>query len=60
MFAVRLDYFGKLSEGDQKRIIKANPQANKKAPVFYVGQTTLLAWQRPGPTGEFRPIGCSR
>jgi hypothetical protein len=46
VYAVRLDYFGKLSDGDQKRLIKANPQANKKAPVFYVGQTTLLAWQR--------------
>ena len=46
VYAVRLDYFGKLSKKDQKRLIEANPQANKKAPVFYVGQTTLEAWQR--------------
>ena len=46
LYAVRLDYFGKLSKKDQKRLIEANPQANKKAPVFYVGQTTLEAWQR--------------
>jgi predicted GIY-YIG superfamily endonuclease len=46
VYAVRLDYFGKLSKGDQKRLVEANPQANKKAPVFYVGQTTLDAWQR--------------
>jgi hypothetical protein len=46
VYAVRLDYFGKLSKGDQKRLVEANPQASKKAPVFYVGQTTLLAWQR--------------
>ena len=35
-----------MSKGDQKRLVEANPQANKKAPVFYVGQTTLHAWQR--------------
>lgn len=46
VYAVRLDYIGKLSKGDQKRLVDANPQANKKAPVFYVGQTTLLARQR--------------
>jgi hypothetical protein len=33
-------------EGDQKRLVQDNPQANKKAPIFYVGQTTLHAWQR--------------
>ena len=46
LYAVRLDYFGKLSKKDQRRLIDANPRANKKAPVFYVGQTTLQAWQR--------------
>ena len=46
VYAVRLDFFGKLTRGDQKRLVEANPQANKKAPVFYVGQTTLHAWQR--------------
>ena len=46
VYAVRLDFFGKLSEGDQKRLVQDNPQANKKAPVFYVGQTNLQAWQR--------------
>lgn len=46
VYAVRLDYFGKLSKGDQKRLVEANPKANKKAPVFYVGQTALHAWQR--------------
>lgn len=46
LYAVRLDYFGKLSKKDQERLIAANPRANKKAPVFYVGQTTLQAWQR--------------
>jgi len=46
VYAVRLDYFGKMSKKDQQRLIDANPQANKKAPVFYVGQTSLEAWQR--------------
>lgn len=46
VYAVRLDYFGKLSKKDQQRLMEANPNANKKAPVFYVGQTTLLAWKR--------------
>jgi len=46
MYVVRLDYFGKLSKRDQDRLIELNPQANKKAPVFYVGQTALLAEQR--------------
>lgn len=46
LYAVRLDYFGKLSKKDQQRLIDLNPQANKKAPVFYVGQTALEAWQR--------------
>jgi len=46
VYGVRLDYFGKMSKKDQRRLIDANPQANKKAPVFYVGQTSLEAWQR--------------
>lgn len=46
LYAVRLDYFGKLSKGDQKRLVALNPQANTKAPVFYVGQTSLPAWKR--------------
>lgn len=46
VYAVRLDYFGKLSKGDQKRLVQDNPRASKKAPIFYVGQTTLHAWQR--------------
>ena len=46
VYAVRLDYFGKMSKKDQQRLIDANPQADKKAPVFYVGQTSLEAWQR--------------
>jgi hypothetical protein len=46
LYVVRLDFFGKLSKRDQERLIKLNPQASKKAPVFYVGQTALLAWQR--------------
>ena len=46
LYAVRLDYFGKMSKKDQQRLIEANPKAHKKASVFYVGQTTLEAWQR--------------
>ncbi len=46
LYAVRLDYFGKLSKKDRHRLIEHNPEANKKAPVFYVGQTTLQAWER--------------
>ena len=46
VYAGRLDYFGKMSKKDQQRLIDANPQADKKAPVFYVGQTSLEAWQR--------------
>jgi hypothetical protein len=46
VYAVRLDFFGKMSKKDRQRLIDANPQANKKAPVFYVGQTSLEAWQR--------------
>ena len=46
LYAVRLDFFGKLSKRDQDRLIELNPHANKKATVFYVGQTALLAWQR--------------
>lgn len=46
VYAVRLDSFGKLSKGDQERLDAFNPQANKKAPVFYVGQTSLPAWKR--------------
>lgn len=47
VYAVRLDDFDKLSKKDQERLVKLNPhQANKEAPIFYVGQTTLLAWQR--------------
>lgn len=30
VYAVRLDYLGKLSKGDQKRLVEANPEANKK------------------------------
>ena len=54
---------GWITSADQKRLIEANPrenknpQANKKASVFYVAQTTLEAWQRyenhrNGPLGE--------
>jgi hypothetical protein len=46
LYVVRLDYFGKLSKRDQDRLVALNPQARKKAPVFYVGQTALLAEQR--------------
>ena len=46
LYVVRLDYFGKLSKGDQDRLVELNPQANKKAPVFYVGQTALPAHLR--------------
>ena len=46
LYAVRLDYFGKLTKRDQERLIELNPLAGKKAPVFYVGQTSLLASQR--------------
>ena len=46
VYAVRLQFFGKLSKGDQKRLVRDNPQANTKAPVFYVGQSVLHAWQR--------------
>lgn len=46
LYVVRLDYFGKLSKRDQDRLIELNPQANKKASVFHVGQTVLLARQR--------------
>ena len=48
VYAVRLDYFGKMSKKDQQRLIDANPQADKKAPVFYVGQTSLEAWLLTG------------
>lgn len=46
LYAVRLDYFGKLAKRDQERLIELNPSAGKKAPIFYVGQTSLLATQR--------------
>ena len=46
VYAVRLDYFGKLSKSDQERLDALNPRANKKAPVFYVGQTSLPACKR--------------
>ena len=46
LYAVRLDYFGKFSKKDQERLVEANPRAKTKAPVFYVGQTTLQAWER--------------
>ena len=47
VYAVRLDDFDKLSKKDQEKLAKLNPhQANKATPVFYVGQTTLLAWKR--------------
>ena len=46
LYAVRLYYLDKLLKKDQRQLVEDNPQANKKAPVFYVGQTTLLAWQR--------------
>ena len=46
LYAVRLDYLDKLLKKDQRQLVEDNPQANKKVPVFYVGQTTLLAWQR--------------
>jgi len=47
VYAVRLDDFDKLSKKDQEKVVKLNPhQANKATPIFYVGQTTLLAWQR--------------
>lgn len=46
LYAVRLDYFGKFSKRDQARLVELNPSAKKKAPVFYVGQTALLAWER--------------
>ena len=46
LYAVRLDCFGKLSRKDQQRLINLNPKANKKAQIFYVGQTTLEAWER--------------
>jgi hypothetical protein len=46
LYVVRLDYFGKLLKRDQERLIELNPQANTKAPVFYVGQTALLAEKR--------------
>ena len=46
LYVVRLDYFGKLTAGDQKKLIQLNPEAGKKAAVFYVGQTSLQADQR--------------
>jgi predicted GIY-YIG superfamily endonuclease len=47
VYAVRLDDFDKLSKRDQEKLVKLNPhQVNKATPIFYVGQTTLLAWQR--------------
>jgi hypothetical protein len=46
VYAVRLNFFGRMSKTDQQRLIDANPQATKKAPAFYVGQTTLEAQQR--------------
>lgn len=46
LYAVRLDYFGKLTRADQERLVALNPSAGKKAPIFYVGQTSLLAQQR--------------
>ena len=46
VYAVRLDFFGKLSKGDQKQLVRDNPEAKPKAPIFYVGQSVLHAWQR--------------
>jgi hypothetical protein len=47
VYAVRLDDFDKLSKRDREKLAKLNPhQANRETPIFYVGQTTLLAWQR--------------
>lgn len=46
LYVVRLNYFGKLMRLDQERLIQLNPHAQKKAPVFYVGQTALMASQR--------------
>lgn len=46
LYAVRLNDFGKMSKKDQQRLIDLNPHAKKKAPVFYVGQTTLQARER--------------
>ena len=46
LYAVPLEYFGKLTKGDQDKLIELNPSAGKKAPIFYVGQTSLLAHQR--------------
>ncbi len=46
LYVVRLDYFGKLAKRDQERLVELNPLASKKAPVFYVGQTSLRATER--------------
>lgn len=46
LYVVRLDYFGKLAKRDQERLVELNPLASKKAPVFYVGQTSLQATER--------------
>jgi hypothetical protein len=46
LYVVRLDYFGKLAKRDQERLVELNPLASKKAPVFYVGQTSLQAIER--------------
>ncbi|MEY2751102.1 MAG: hypothetical protein RLZZ550_1073 [Verrucomicrobiota bacterium] len=46
LYVVRLDYFGKLPKSRQEKLVELNPQAKKRAPVFYVGQTRLEAWKR--------------
>ena len=46
LYVVRLGYFGKLAKRDQERLVELNPLASKKAPGFYVGQTSLQATER--------------
>lgn len=46
VYAVLLESFGKLPASWQKRLIETHPDARRKAPVLYVGQTRLDAEAR--------------
>ena len=46
VYAVLLVPFGKLPESKQRKLIADHPLAQKKAPVFYVGQSRLEAKDR--------------
>lgn len=49
VYAVRLDFFGKMSKKDQQRLIDANPQANKQEGP---GEVTKPSRRAPGVGAE--------